>query len=232
MSRKTHLFRSTVGKKLLMGITGLALVGFVVEHLSGNLLLLSSNPDHFNKYAHFLEGFGELLYVAEAGLVAFFLVHIITGIRVSLHNKGSRPQKYQKTRNAGGASRKSISSVSMIWTGLILFTFIALHLWHFKFGPNIEQGYVTQLGGEQARDLYRLVVESFRNPLIVGGYVFVMLLLGFHIRHGFWSAFQSLGAHHPRYTPLIYTAGVVLAIVLALGFVFIPIGIYVREVVL
>ncbi len=217
---------STIGKKILMGATGLALVGFVIVHLAGNLLLLSPNPDHFNRYAHTLESMGALLYVAEAGLVFLFLAHIYSGITVYWCNRRARPQSYKKSGRAGGVSRKSSSSTSMIWTGLILFAFLIWHLWEFKYGAGVEQGYAVQLGSEVVRDLHRLVVESFQKEYVTLLYVLVMILLGFHLRHGFWSAFQSLGLYHPRYTGLIYGSGVVLAVLLAVGFLFIPVWIY------
>ncbi|HSR53636.1 MAG TPA: succinate dehydrogenase cytochrome b subunit [Acidobacteriota bacterium] len=220
---------STIGKKLLMGLTGLALVGFVFVHLAGNLLLLSPNPDHFNLYAHTLESMGFLLYLAEAGLVLVFGVHIYNGISISLKNRRARPVQYRKKGNAGGASYKNTSSMSMIWTGLILFVFLIWHLIAFKFGGGIEAGYTTQLSGVEGpvRDLYALVVERFGEAWFSGLYVLVMVLLGVHLRHGFWSAFQSLGANHPRYMPYVRALGLVVALVLAVGFLFIPIYLYV-----
>ncbi|HSR67750.1 MAG TPA: succinate dehydrogenase cytochrome b subunit [Acidobacteriota bacterium] len=220
---------STIGKKVLMGLTGLALVGFVIGHLAGNLLLLSPNPDHFNRYAHTLESMGVLLYLAEAGLALVFGVHIYNGVRISIHNRRARPVKYRKGGNAGGVSKKNTSSVSMIWTGLILFAFLIWHLAALKFGGGVEAGYVTRLQGVDGpvRDLYRLVVERFSEAWFSGLYVLVMILLGVHLRHGFWSAFQSLGANHPRYMPLIRALGIGLALLLAVGFLFIPVWIYV-----
>lgn len=220
---------STIGKKILMGATGLALVGFVILHLAGNLLLLSPNPDHFNRYAYTLESLGALLYVAEAGLVLIFLTHIYSGITVYWRNRRARPQRYKKSGRAGGVSRKSSSSTTMIWTGLILFAFLIWHLWAFKFGAGVEQGYAVQLGSAVVRDLHRLVVESFKQEFVALLYVLAMILLGFHLRHGFWSAFQSLGVHHPLYTRLIYGLGVLLAVLLAVGFLFIPVWIYFGE---
>lgn len=219
---------STIGKKFLMGLTGLALVVFVILHLAGNLLLLHPDSEPFNAYAHKLESFGNLLYVVEAALAAVFLIHAAAALSVTWGNRRARPVRYAKTAAAGGPSRRNISSVSMIYTGLILLAFLVWHLWDFKFGPGMAQGYMTQIDGERVRDLYRLVVEAYQNPIHVFSYVFVMLLLGVHVRHGFWSAFQSLGANHPRYTSIIYGVGAVLALILAVGFLGIPIWIYVR----
>ena len=125
--------------------------------------------------------------------------------------------------NAGGASRKTLASRSMILSGIVLLVFVPVHVWMFKFGPGIAQGYSTSVGGERLRDLYRLVAEWFQDPLVVGAYVAVMLLLGTHLRHGFWSAFQSLGATNPKYMPLINAVGVLFAVLMAVGFLLLPI---------
>ena len=116
----------------------------------------------------------------------------------------------------------------MIISGVVLFVFLAVHLYTFKYGPGIEQGYVTEIQGETARDLYRLVDEKFQDPIYVIGYTLVMLILGLHLRHGFWSAFQSLGIAHPRYSGLITTVGIIVSILLAVGFLAIPAWMFLR----
>jgi succinate dehydrogenase / fumarate reductase cytochrome b subunit len=213
---------SSVGKKALMGLTGLLLVLFIIEHLLGNLLLFSSDPDPFNKYSHTLVSLGNILVVMELGFLAFFILHIWSGITVFIGKLQARPERYHKTANAGPPSRKNVSSVTMIYTGIVLFVFVAIHLKTFKYGPY----YSTLVNGVEMRDLYRLVYEVFQDPKYVTGYVLTMALLGFHLRHGFWSAFQSLGLHHPRYTPIIYTIGIIAAVVLAVGYLAIPLWIY------
>lgn len=228
MSAKSKSLNS-VGKKLINGLTGLGLVVFVIVHLGGNLTLFSSNPKIFNEYAKKLHDLGFLLYALEIGLLAVFTFHIISALSVYFSKRKSRTTKYHKQGNAGGASKKSISSVSMIYTGIILLAFVIWHLIALKFGPGIEQGYVTTIKGETARDLHRLVYEYFTNPLNVVLYVSVMILLGFHLRHGFWSAFQTLGVNHPKYTPVINTIGYILAISLAVGFLLIPIWIFINN---
>lgn len=220
---------NSVGKKLINGLTGLGLVVFVIVHLGGNLTLFSSNPEIFNEYAKKLHDLGFLLYVLEIGLLAVFIFHIVSALLVYFSKRKARNSRYYKRGNAGGASKKSLSSVSMIYTGIILLAFVVWHLIALKFGPGIEQGYVTTINGETARDLHRLVYEYFANPLNVALYVIVMVLLGFHLRHGFWSAFQSLGASHPKYSPVISTTGFVLAILLAVGFLLIPIWIFINN---
>lgn len=230
MSSKIATYWSTVGKKVFMALTGLAMVVFLVEHLTGNFLLLLTDPDPYNAYSHALISLGWLLVPAELILLGLLIVHMVAGIQVTLSKRRARPQRYQVYKTAGAPSRKTLASSTMIITGLILFLFLIVHLYTFKYGPGIEQGYVTQLKGEAARDLYRLVQEKFQEPLYVIGYSLVMILLGFHLRHGFWSAFQSLGAVHPRYTPWIRGIGIAVAIVLGLGFLMLPVWIFLRGI--
>ncbi len=218
----SKFFRSSVGKKYVMGLTGLLMILFLIEHLSGNLLLFSKDPAPFNKYSDFLMSFGDILVIVELIFLAFLLFHVFSGITVALGKLKARPHGYAKTASAGAPSKKSFSSVTMIWTGLLTFVFIAIHLKTFKYGPH----YTTMVDGVEMRDLHKLVMEVFLNPIYVIWYVGALTFLGFHLRHGFWSAFQSLGFNHPRYMPIIYTVGIILAIVIAVGFIGIPIWIY------
>jgi succinate dehydrogenase / fumarate reductase cytochrome b subunit len=215
---------SSVCKKIFNGLTGLGLLLFVVVHLAGNLTLLIG-PEAFNAYAHFITSLmhGVFPYVAEIGLLLFFFGHVVTGVSVSLSKLKSRRHPYVMTADAGGASHISLSSKTMIVSGSILFIFIVLHIAHFKYGPAEAEGYVVWLHGQELRDLYRYVVEEFNKPLITFGYMFVMVLLGMHLRHGFWSAFQSLGLGSPRLTPVIKGAGFVVALILCIGFLALPI---------
>ncbi len=216
------LFNTSIGRKVITGLTGLGLVGFVIGHLLGNLTLFFG-PEAFNAYAHKLESLGPILYVIEIGLIAVFVFHIFYAIAVTSQNRGARKSKYVESGTKGKPSRKNLSSQTMIYTGVVLALFTVIHVWMFKFGPGMAAGYSYELHGEYTRDLYTLVAEWFQNPWVVLGYVAVTVLLGVHIRHGFWSAFQSLGAYHPKYTPLIYGAGVILAVLLALGFLALPV---------
>ncbi len=222
MTQVAKMIWSSVGKKLVMAVTGLAMVIFLIEHMTGNLLLYSTNPDPYNSFSHFLISLGWLLIAAELVLVAFLLFHMVSGISVALGKRKARPVGYDKKSNAGGPSKKTVASSTMIYSGILIFIFIAIHLKTFKYGPY----YTTVVDGEEIRDLHRLVMEVFQNPIYVIWYIVALVLLGFHLRHGFWSAFQSLGVHHPRFTPVIYTLGIVTALVLTIGFLGIPIWIY------
>jgi succinate dehydrogenase / fumarate reductase cytochrome b subunit len=213
---------SSVAKKFLNALTGSGLGLFVIVHLSENLLLLTGNPDDYNRWAHFLFSFGPLLTLLELGLAAFFIVHIWSALMVYWDKLTARPTGYRVYRSAGWTSRQTLSSQTMIYTGLVLLAFVIWHVMTFRFGPH----YTVTVDGIEMRDLHRLVVEVFSNPVNVAIYVAVMIFLGFHLRHGFWSALQSLGAYHPRWTPLWYTGGAIVALVLALGFIVIPVWVY------
>jgi succinate dehydrogenase / fumarate reductase cytochrome b subunit len=218
--------RSSVGKKFIMAVTGLGLVIFVIGHLSENLVLLFGDREDYNRWTHLLESLGPLLWVIELGLVAFFFFHALSGVQVYLGKRKARPDTYAKSEPAGGPSLKSWSSVSMILTGVVLAVFVVWHVAAFKYGPSLAEGYVHELDGVPMRDLHRLVVETFQRPLPVVAYSVVMLLLALHLRHGFWSAFQSLGAMRPGLTPLFYGLGLLVALVVGLGFVTLPVWIF------
>lgn len=227
MERLKKVLNTSVFQKYVVAVSGLGLVGFILMHLLGNLTLYAPSAEPFNKYVQTLYSWGPLLTVAEFGLLGLFLTHIALAIKVTMRNKSAREHKYSaKQTSKEGPSRFNLSSTNMIVTGLVLLVFLVLHIIHFRFGPAIAEGYTTIINGEETRDLYRLVFESFQNPLIVLGYVAVIFFLGFHLRHGFWSAFQSLGAMNPKYSPLITGVGVAFAIIVALGFLFIPIALY------
>lgn len=216
-------YRLSIGRKFLTGLTGVFLILFLVVHLGGNLTLLAG-PRLFNSYTHHLESLGPLLYLVEAGLFLVFVAHFTTAIIVQLEKLRARPHGYAVHVSKGGPSRQTLASRSMIVTGLVLLVYLPLHVWMFKF----DQGHaspMTSIDGREVRDLYRVVVLAFKHPLIAWGYALVMFLLGFHLRHGFWSALQSLGALNPRWLPVVYGLGLVVAILLAGGFLVLPLWI-------
>ena len=218
MNRPTGTLSSSVGAKLLIALTGLALVGFLVLHLAGNLLVLAG-PTVFNAYSQGLVS-NPLVVPAELGLLLVFLVHIYRTARMWLDSRDARPVGYAEKHWAGHTSRKSIASTTMILTGLITIAFLVLHLKTFKYGAH----YTTPEIG--VRDLHRLVIEVFSSPVYVVSYVICMALIGLHLRHGVSSAVQSLGLDHPRLTPRIRVGGTVLAVIIGGGFALIPVWIY------
>ncbi|MFZ0389023.1 MAG: succinate dehydrogenase cytochrome b subunit [Calditrichia bacterium] len=222
------IFSNTVGRKYIIAAAGLFFYLFVIGHLIGNLTLFSDNPSLFNNYSHKLISLGPLLLLVELILLALFLLHFILGTITALKNRNARDKNYVVLRSAGRTSKKSLSSTTMIYTGLVILVFTVLHLITFKYGPGIDAGYIINHDGTQIRDLHRLVVEVFQKEWVVIWYVAAMIFLGFHLRHAFWSALQSLGLSNPRLTPVFYGLGTVLAILLAAGYIIIPVWVYFR----
>jgi len=219
---------SSVGKKVITGLTGFLLMGFVIVHLIGNLTLLFPTSGPFNHYAHFLETMlhGWLIYVFEVGLLLMFAFHIIAAVTVALTDKmAARKVGYKYARNAGGKSRKTLSSRSMIITGIILGVFVISHIWLFKFAGGNHHETVT-VDGVVMKNLYKTVVGTFKGLPFTVFTVVSMVLLGLHLRHGAWSAFQSLGWANNRYLPLLTRIAAVFAVVMAVGFIAIPVILY------
>ena len=221
MASLLKALKSQVGRKILTGITGLGLILFIIFHLLGNLQLFG-DAQAFNEYTYALESLGWILYVLEAGLVFAFLLHAYLGISIWLKRRKARPEGYEKYQSKGGPSHQTWASKSMIFTGIVLLVFLVIHIDTFKFGATD----MVMLDGHEARDLKSLVIATFQQPIYAFGYTAVMVLLGFHLGHGFWSAITSLGMKHNQYSALIYTIGIVFAILMAVGFLFIPLYIY------
>lgn len=216
MNPLARLLTSSIGRKIVMAITGIAMIGFLVAHLAGNLLIFVG-AETFNAYSHKLIS-NPLVYVAEAGLLLLFVSHFVSGVAVTRQNRAARPVRYAVDRGAGHTSNKSLASTTMILSGALLLVFVPLHLWSFKFGAWYETGGETPM-----RDIHRLVIEIFRDPLHVVWYEVAMLVIAFHVWHGFGSAFETLGV---AYRPAIRRIGRVLAVVIMGGFATIPLGIY------
>lgn len=216
--------KSQVGQKILTGLTGIGLIVFIIFHLLGNLSLFG-DAQAFNEYTYTLESLGGILYMLEAGLVILFLLHAFIGISIWRERRKARKSGYVKYQSKGGPSRQTLASKSMIVTGIVLLIFVFFHVNHFKFGET-EMVALESMGVDEARDLKTLVIETFMNPVYAFGYTFVMILLGFHLKHGFWSAFTSLTMKNKKYSATLYTVGIVFAILMAVGFLFIPLYIY------
>jgi succinate dehydrogenase / fumarate reductase cytochrome b subunit len=217
-SRFRRLFSSSVGTKLLMGLTGVALFAYMILHLAGNALIFAGQ-DIFNEYSHALIS-NPLIVPIEIGLLAIFLIHIYKAIRMWTANQAARPVGYARKELAGHTSRKSVASTTMLWSGLFLLVFVVIHVKQFKFG---SWYLVTD---STVRDLYRTEVEVFQNPLWVVVYVVATLLVGLHLRHGIASAFQSLGLDHPLYTRRLTAVGIAFALLIGVGLAIIPVWVY------
>jgi succinate dehydrogenase / fumarate reductase, cytochrome b subunit len=216
-----NFYTSPIGKKIITGITGLGLTLFVLVHLLGNLTLFAGSKA-YNQLAHFIDSLGILLYLIEFILLAIAIFHVVMGITIRLNTLKARPVGYSQLKSAGTPSKQSISSRSMLITGMVLLGFLILHLTTFKFGVY----YSTVINGVEMRDLSSLVIEKFQNPIYAFGYAGVMIVLAFHLRHGIWSAGQSIGVLDSKMSPVIYAIALILAILIALGFIALPISIY------
>lgn len=212
-------FCSSVGRKHLMGVTGLAISLFALSHMLGNTLIFLGS-DAYNRYGHALTSNKAFLYAAEIGLLVMFVVHVYLGIKLSIENKSARTQKYALPTN--GAKKAEFASKTMVYQGLFLLAFIIYHLITFKYGPH----YTTQVDGVEMRDLFQLIVEKFKDPAYVFGYVVSMGFVAIHLSHGFSSSFQSLGFNHPRYTPKIRKLSIAYALLIGIGFSAQPLYVY------
>jgi succinate dehydrogenase / fumarate reductase cytochrome b subunit len=219
LTRFQRYFSSSVGTKLLIGVTGLLLFAYLIVHLAGNSLVLAG-PEVFNEYSHWLMS-NPLIVPIEIGLLLVFAIHIYKATRMFVANRAARPIPYQKRVNAGHTSRKSLSSSTMIASGVIVFVFELIHVKQFRFGS-----YYPTLVDADVRDLYRTEIEVFQNPLWVAFYVIATVIVGLHLRHGIASGFQSIGFDHPLYTHRLTRWSLVLAIVIAGGLGLIPIWVY------
>ena len=217
-SRRSPL-SSSIGSKYLVALSGLSLVGFLVLHLAGNLLIFVS-PEVFNTYGEKMIH-NPLLIPAELALAALFLLHVGKATALFMNAQHARPIGYARKRRAGHTSRKSWASTTMILSGTFLFVFVLLHLATFKYGPHYDAA--AQPG---TRDLYRLMIEVFSRPGWVVFYVVGMVIVGFHLWHGVSSAFQSLGVDPPGWVQPIRAAGWTLAVIIAAGFLSIPVWMY------
>ena len=209
---------SSVGSKYLVAFTGLSLVGYLVGHLAGNLLVYVS-PETYNHYSDKLIR-NPLLIPAELGLVALFLLHAYKAARVFAGGRAARPARYAATNWAGHTSRKTWASTTMILSGVFLLLFVPFHLKTFKYGPHYDS---AEPG---VRDLWRLVAEVFSHPGYVAFYLAGMAIVGFHLWHGVSSALQSLGLDRTGQGPAVRRIGWSVALVLALGFFSIPLYFY------
>ncbi|TAG07377.1 MAG: succinate dehydrogenase [Cytophagia bacterium] len=222
-----NFLASTIGRKLLMALTGTFLILFLLVHLIGNLqLLLPDKGVAFNEYAYFM-GHNKLIQVVSIGNFFFIVLHIIVSIVLTLSNQKARPVAYAyqaKDQKSSSASRQ------MMILGSIILLFLVMHLAHFwaksKFGGLAE---TTLSGGVTGHNLYLETVEVFKIWWIAVIYVVCMIGVAFHLVHGFQSAFQTFGLNHKKYTPLIKTLGLGFSILVPLLYALIPIVIFIQN---
>ena len=207
MNWLTGAVYTSVGKKLLMAVTGLIFCIFLTAHLAGNMTLYFGK-DLFNAYAAHLHALGPLVTVFGWGLLIFGLIHVGTGLFLFYQNFRARPVRYGVNKRAGG---RTLGSGTMPYTGVILLLFVIMHLFNFHF---VDKTHTT---------IFDIVSTAFSKPGYVVVYTFAMIVAAVHVSHGFWSAFQTLGANHPKYTPFLRGLSLVFSLVVGIGFGFIPI---------
>lgn len=221
----------SLGKKLIMALSGLFLILFLVGHLVGNIpLLYNDNGQAFNEYAHFMKH-NKLIVVSEVIMFLGFLIHIAEGISLFLSNKKARNQGY-----AVANKNKKVNPFSKIMgpLGMILLIFLVLHLKDFFWFKYINPEGLKDIqygASELIPNLYARVIHEFTDEWMIHLpiYILAMMALSFHLNHGFQSAFQSVGINHKKYTPAIKIAGLVYSILIPAAFAAIPLTIFIKS---
>ena len=208
MQRALTLHQTTVGKKVIMAVSGFILVGFTIGHLLGNLQLYLG-PEAINGYAAKLHSMPPLVWGTRLVLLFAVSVHIASAFSLWSRNKAARSGRYKQRKDLA----TDYAARTMYWSGPILLLYIVYHLLHFTIAP------------AHPGDVYRNVVEGFQVPLIAGVYIVGNLALGFHIFHGVYSAFQTLGANHPRYNTYRRDLAIALCAVITIGNLSFPIAV-------
>lgn len=217
-------FRSTVALELAIAVSGLMMVLFIFGHLAGNLLLFAG-PEALNGYAHKLQSLGPLLWMARLGLIAALVAHMGLTVYVTLANRGARGQRYAVYRRSG---EKTVATRLMIYTGIIIFCFLILHLIDFTFAAKTGPATVVEGMGGESLGLFGLVWNAFANPVHAFVYIVGVWSVGLHFVHCLSSVWVTLGALTDRATPLANAVSLGIGVVIALGYTAIPVYVLVR----
>jgi succinate dehydrogenase / fumarate reductase cytochrome b subunit len=221
MDRAARFYAAPIGKKAVMAVTGLILVGYVVAHLLGNLQIYSANREQINVYAGFLHNPSNALalWTARAILLLAVILHIVAATQLYLQNRAARPVSYYKKDDVP----TSYAARTMVWSGPIVAAFVIFHILHLTVGAVLP---TRDVGGNPVTpDVRYNVISGFQNYAVSGFYIFAMILLCMHLYHGVWSMCQSLGISHPRYTSKLKKLSAILAILIAIGNCSIPIAV-------
>ncbi len=216
------LYRSTIGKKAIMAVTGLLLVGFVIVHMLGNLQVFIGS-DKMNGYAAFLKSTGELLWVARLGLFVALVLHVWMAWQLTQMMRRARPVDYETRR----PQVSTVASRTMRWGGVLLLAFIVFHILHFTTGTIFfaASSPDAQYRAFSHTDVYGNIISAFRTPWVVAVYVVSMLFLMLHLFHGAWSSVRTLGLTKPSNHPLERRVATVVAVAVWLGFSVIPVAV-------
>ncbi|MEQ9442608.1 MAG: succinate dehydrogenase cytochrome b subunit [Cyclobacteriaceae bacterium] len=226
MSWFTQALNSTIGKKVVMSLTGLFLISFLIVHASGNSLLFRNDGgEAFNLYAQFMTT-NPLITVASIILYSGIVLHVIYALIISMKNKRARPIGYAVAKPEQNSTWKSRN---MGILGTIVLIFLVIHMRSFWFEMRFGEIPTVDIGGAEVKDLYTIVSAAFTQWWYVLIYVLAMIGLGFHLAHGFWSAFQTLGLQHKKYSPFIKSVGLIFAIVVPLLFAAMPVYLFIKS---
>ena len=223
MARFARLYKTSIGAKSVMAITGGMLFLFLIGHLGGNLLVFKGR-DALNSYAQGLQNLGPGLWVIRLGLLSVFLAHVGTAFRLHRENRAARPVPYQREDTV----KATWGSRYMMLTGLVVLTFVVYHLAHFtlhQFGPRGEV-VETMADGTTRTDVYGMVLTGFSSGPIVATYLIAQAFLLLHLLHGISSVFQTLGWKHETINPLVLRGLPALAVLVVLGNVWIALSIF------
>lgn len=206
---------SSIGRKQLMGVTGIALYGYLLVHLAGNIGMLAG-AQRYNEYGYLLlHQMAELIVPIEIALIVALLLHVYLAISLTLENRAARPVAYAVKKS----SKQTLHSASMAMTGSAILIFIVIHIANFRYGGAGMGGMPTvNYGGHDMHDLYGVMMRAFSIWWYTAAYVLAFILIFSHLAHGVQSSMQSLGVNHPKYTPLIRFAGRAYAVIITGGF--------------
>jgi succinate dehydrogenase / fumarate reductase cytochrome b subunit len=221
MNRLAAATKSSLGRKMVVAVTGLMLIGFVIAHMLGNLQLFAG-PEVLNAYAAKLQSLGPILWGMRLGLLGVFVVHVGLALKLASENQAARPQGYV---GAVGKVQSSTASRTMVLTGAMVLAFVAYHLAHFTLGvahPSHSDVGVDALG---QHDVYAMVVAGFSSPLVSTLYLIAMALLALHLHHGVASTLRTLGFENPRWTPTLRKGAAGLAWIIFLGNASMPLAV-------
>ncbi len=210
------VWTSTIGLKVVMAVSGLLMVGFVLQHLLGNLQVFSGQQA-FNEYAAFMQGLGGIKWAARLGLIAVLVVHVLAAVELDRRNKAARPQRYAELRS----QRTKPYAKMMLLTGWVVLAYLAYHIAHFTLEV-VDYQPATDAAG--LRDIYTNFVRSFSDPRIVTTYVVANVALAFHLAHAVSSTFRTLGLARGRFRAPLAAVGPAIGLVVGLGNVSMPVA--------
>lgn len=210
---------SSIGRKWIVALTGLALFGFVGGHLVGNLQIFLG-PEPLNRYGHFLQGLGELLWVIRLGLLAMLVAHVVFTIKLRLENRAARGTPYAVTTRRAA----TFPARMMMLSGLMVLCFIVFHLLHFT-AQKVDPSFLALHDEKGRHDIYRMMILGFQSKPASAFYIVAVGLLAMHLNHGIGSLFQTLGLNSAKVRPLWEKGGVACSWLIFLGYASIPVAV-------